>query len=148
MAQEYKNAEKLLVRDEEKPFGRRSFMLLLLADSLVTFDKAHADLNAVLKPERNQDVGRYALRTQVINDPTRPLGGGAEILQFFMLDPNHDRTLRGQQAGVIYEIGFTPDSEVSPPTKGVAGEVPLVLLNPGEVDLLAYGEGYATPLRR
>jgi hypothetical protein len=135
MAQEYKRAEELLVRDEEKPFERRSFMLLLLASPLTAFDAAHADINAVLKPERNQDAGRYALRTQVIRDPTRPLGNGAEILQFFMLDPNHDRTLRGQQAGVIYEVA-----------DGAA--TPLVLLTAGEVDLLAYGEGYATPLRR
>jgi hypothetical protein len=135
MAQEYKGAEDLLVRDDEKPFERRSFMLLLLASPLVVFNQEHADIGAVLKPAQNQEVGRFALRTQVIRDPTRPLGNGAEILQFFMLDPNHDMVRRGNQPAVIYEI--------------VDGkEMPLVLLTASEVDALVHGEGYATPLRK
>jgi hypothetical protein len=138
MAREYAGAEKHLVRDEDIPFERRTFMLLLLTSPLVSFDKTHADLKAVLRPQQNQEKGRYALRTQLIGDPTRPLGAGAEILQFFMVDPNHDNVLRGGQPAVIYEV-----------TEGTGGgETPLVLLTASEVDLLAHGEGFSTPLRR
>lgn len=135
MAREYSAAKEHLVRDEKVPFERRIFMLLLLGSTLVEFDKAHANLDAVLKPERNQGKGRYALRTQLINDPTRPLGGGTELLQFFMVDPNHDEVLRGGQPGVIYEVSGSK-------------EVPLVLLDAAEVGLLVHGEGFSTPLRR
>jgi hypothetical protein len=138
MAQEYTGAAKALKANPETPFVRRSFMLLLLATtSNVDFDEKHAALDAVLKPVQNNEVGRYALRTQVIRDPTNPLGGTPDILQFFMVDPNRDMVLRGMHSAVIYEVS----------TGTSAAETPLFLLTPAEVDLLVHGEGFATPLR-
>jgi hypothetical protein len=138
MAQEYTGAAKALKANPETPFVRRSFMLLLLATtSNVDFDEKHAALDAVLKPVQNNEVGRYALRTQVIRDPTNPLGGTPDILQFFMQDPNRDLVLRGMHSAVLYEVS----------TGEGAAETPLFLLTPAEVDLLVHGEGFATPLR-
>jgi hypothetical protein len=138
MAQEYTGAAKALKMNPTTPFVRRSFMLLLLATSpQVEFDPKHATLDAVLKPPGNQETGRFALRTQVIRDPTRPLGGSAEILQFFMVDPNRDEVLRGMHSAVIYEVGAGEST----------AQTPLFLLTPAEVDLLVHGEGFATPLR-
>lgn len=138
MAQEYTGAAKALKANPEVPFVRRSFMLLLLATTpQVEFEAKSTALDAVLKPAQNQEVGRYALRTQVIRDPTNPLGGTPNILQFFMVDPNRDMVLRGMHSAVIYEVG----------TGEGTAETPLFLLTPAEVDLLVHGEGFATPLR-
>jgi hypothetical protein len=138
MAQEYTGAAKALKANPETPFVRRTFMLLLLATTAqVDFEEKHATLDAVLKPVQNNEVGRYALRTQVIRDPTNPLGGTPDILQFFMVDPNRDMVLRGMHSAVIYEVS----------TGTSAAETPLFLLTPAEVDLLVHGEGFATPLR-
>lgn len=138
MAQVYTGAAKALKANSETPFVRRSFMLLLLATAPnVDFDEKHTALDAVLKPVQNNEVGRYALRTQVIRDPTNPLGGTPNILQFFMVDPNRDMVLRGMHSAVIYEVS----------TGEGAAKTPLFLLTPAEVDLLVHGEGFATPLR-
>lgn len=138
MSQEYTGATKALNANPEVPFVRRSFMLLLLATTpQVEFDPKHATLDAVLKPAQNQETGRYALRTQVIRDPTNPLGGTPDILQFFMVDPNRDMVLRGMHSAVIYEVS----------TGEGAAETPLFLLTPAEVDLLVHGEGFASKLR-
>lgn len=139
MAQEYTGAAKALKANPDTPFVRRSFVLLLLATTpQVDFDQKHTTVDAVLKPAGNQEAGRYALRTQVIRDPTRPLGGSAEILQFFMVDPNRDMVLRGMHSAVIYEAAGE-GADVT--------QTPLFLLTPAEVDLLVHGEGFATPLR-
>lgn len=138
MANEYKNAETLLKPDEKIPFEKRIFMLLLLSSTLAAFDAAHADVGAVLKPDTNQDAGRFALRTQVIRDPTHAIGNRDQLLQFFLVNPNHDKLLRGGQPGVIYEV--TPGAE--------GGEKPLVYLTAAEVALVVHGEGFSTPMYR
>lgn len=138
MAQYYASANEALKHDEKNPFPRRTFMLLVFASVLTEFIADAETLDAVLKQKRNQEVGRYALRTQIINDPTRPLGGGTEILQFFMEDPNRDEVLRGGHPAVIYEVSGTGKS---------SAETPLIHLSVAEVDLLAHGEGFSTPLR-
>jgi len=140
MAQEYASAAKALRRDEEVPFERRSFMLLLLATTArVEFDAKHTTLDAALKAPQNQEAGRFALRTQVIKDPTNPLGGTPDILQFFMVDPNRDLVIRGMHSAVIYEVSGEETS---------TAQVPLFLLTPAEVDLLVHGEGFATKLKQ
>lgn len=138
MAQVYNAADKAVRRDEKRPFEQRIFMLLLLSSPLAEFDPAHATVDDVLKPPTNQDEGRYALRTQVISDPTRPLGGGAEILQFFMVDPNRDILIGGTRPAVMYEVTGTGST---------AKEVPLFKLTASETSLLTYGAGFSTPLR-
>jgi len=135
MAREYKAAEKALKRDEENPFSERDFELLLVDPVNTEFDAAHRSIKDVAGKDGDEAPQTHTLRTQIIQDPTRPIGGLAEILQFFAQDPNRDDLMDTSDGGVIFEV-----------TEGK--ETALLFLTPAEVHRLVRGEGYAYPLNR
>ncbi len=135
MAEIYASADKVLQVNAKVSWAERAFALILLASTIVHFEEKSSTLDAALKDDKNEEDRRFSLRTQLIQDPTRPIGGSLQILQFFAVDPNPDSLMTADAAAVIVE---TTDGK----------EIPLALLSSAEVSRLAYGEGFSIPLRK
>ncbi len=135
MAEIYASADKVLRAKEKVSWVERVFALILLASKIVHFEEKAVTLDAALKDDKNEEDQRFSLRTQLIQDPTRPIGGAPQILQLFAVDPNPDALMTADTPAMIVEI-----------TDGK--ETPLALLSSAEVSRLAYGEGFSIPLRK
>lgn len=129
MGQLFNTSAQLLKRDEERPFTDRTYKLVQLNGPKTKIEVEDATLKAVLDRPENDEINRVSLRTQLINDPTRPFGVGDQLLQFFVREGARQSVRSRMSSGVIIE------------TDGKK-EIPLVYVSKADVGLMVSGEGF------